>query len=79
MIMCFREDGGVLFLIFIVYLPGSALIYGMQDPRMIHALSYPVTRGISSLTRDQTHVPLMARQTPNHWTTSEVLVMSLIY
>ena len=31
------------------------------------------TWNLSSLTRDQTYVPWIGRQTPNHWTTREVL------
>ena len=39
----------------------------------VHRLKLPLSMwDLSSLTRDQTHVPCIGRQIPNHWTTREV-------
>ena len=36
----------------------------------VHRLKLPLSMwDLSSLTRDQTHVPCIGRQIPNHWTT----------
>ena len=40
------------------------MLHGMRDP--------------SSLSSDQTYVPCVARQIPNHWTTREVLLEFLV-
>ena len=80
----------IYFLIFI-HLVVSGLRCIMQDLPSQHADSPVVAHGLSrcdswsqlphsmwdlsSLTRDQTHVPCIARQIPNHWTPREVPVI----
>ena len=44
---------------------------------MVHGPAAPL-HVESSQTRDRTHVPYIGRQTPNHWTTREVLWFSFI-
>ena len=44
---------------------------------MVHGLSCPLVCGIfSSLTRDRTHIPCVAKWLLNHWTTREVLMQA---
>ena len=59
--------------------------FGSCGSRLDHRLSNCRLRFLvapqhveSSWTRDQTHVPCVGRQTPNHWTTRGVLYFRLI-
>ena len=46
--------------------------------QMDSLLSEPPGKPISSLIRDQTHVPCIARRILNHWTTRKVPILSYV-
>ena len=52
-----------------IYLAASGLSYGMQDPR---CTGFRGMWDLSSLTRDHTHVPCIAWQSLNQWSTRQV-------
>ena len=56
-------------------LVAAGKVFDRGTPTLVMAcrLTCPCSRlGLSSPTRDRTHVPLIARQILNHWTTKEV-------